>query len=105
MASYTELRGLFSKTDDTSDLYGKVEVALIIAALALIEATTPTAADNAYAAAVFNNPKLEAQKIMMAVLASNKDEAEADIKSATDTAVQTAVDAVVPAMRDALAGV
>lgn len=105
MATYTEIRDLFPKKDDTEELYGKVEVSLIVAALNLVQATTPTAADKAYAAGVFDRPKQEAKKIMMAVLASNKDQTVVSIKTASDAAVQTAVDSVVPAMVDALAGV
>lgn len=100
MATYTELRTLF--TD--SDLMEKVEVAVVIAANTLI-AGTPTAADKVWAASVFSNPKTEASKALMSVLAENNDAAVAVIQAATDTSIQTNVDAIVPILVDAMAGV
>ncbi len=100
MATYTELRQLFS--DD--ELRNKVTTACIIAAHELLSGT-PTAADKAFAETVFSSPDAVGDKILMAVLAANKDATVSGIQGATDSAIQTAVDAVIPAMVDAMAGV
>jgi len=100
MASYIELRELFN--DDV--LVNKVTVATIIAANNLLTGT-PTAAEKAYAALVFANPRGEADKVLMSVLAANAGVAKATIQTASDSAVQTKVDLVVPVLVDALAGV
>lgn len=100
MATYQELRGLFSD----SDLNEKVEVAVIIAANNLIGGT-PTTAQKAWAATAFSSPKSEASKALMAVLAENSGATVAQIQSATDASVQTNVNNVVSTLVDALAGV
>ena len=100
MATYTELRQLFADPD----LREKIEVAVIIAANNLIGAT-PTTAEKAWAAAAFANPGSAATKAMMAVLAKNSSASVAQIQSATDNTIQTQVNAVVPTLVDALAGV
>lgn len=100
MATYLELRGLFNN----DVLLNKVSIALLVAVGALI-AGTPTTADKAYAAAVYDNPQGEARKALMSVLAANKDATLSSIKSASDSAIQTNVDAVVSILVDALAGV
>lgn len=100
MATYTELRSLFSD----SDLMEKVEVAVVIAANDIIT-TTPTTAEKAWASTVFASPKGEASKAVMAVLADNSALSVAAIQGATDVAIQTKVDAIVPILVDALAGV
>lgn len=100
MASYQELRGLFSD----SDLMEKTEVAVVVAANNLVGGA-PTAAEKAWIAAVFANPGAEAQKALMNVLAANKGLAVSAIQSASDSALQTNVNAVVPTLVDALAGV
>lgn len=100
MATYLELRGLFSD----GDLTNKVAVAVLIKVDGLITGT-PTAADKAYAAAVYANPQAEARKALMSVLAANESLALATLQSASDSAIQTKVDIVVPILVDALAGV
>ena len=99
MASLTELRQLFSH----SDLTEKVESAVVIAANNLLSGT-PTAAQKAWAANVFSNPSTEAKKALMAVLASNSGASVNQIISANDTAIQGAVNTVVPYLVDAMAG-
>ncbi|MEE8207351.1 MAG: hypothetical protein V3T88_00125 [Nitrosomonadaceae bacterium] len=100
MATYTELRDLFND----GDLTNKVAVALIIAVNDLLLGT-PDAADRLYAARVFANPQSEARAVLMAVLAGNSSATVVQITGATDAAIQTKVDAVVPQLVDALAGV
>lgn len=100
MATYQELRALFND----SDLLEKVEVATVIAANDLL-ATSPTAQQKAWAAKVFADPKIEAMKAVMAVLAENKTATVAQITTATDVTVQSNVDGVAQILVDALAGV
>ena len=56
---------------------------------------TPTADQQKYAAHVFSNPRTEAKKALMSVLAANSAASVAAIQGATDPALQTNVDAVV----------
>lgn len=100
MATYLELRALF--TD--SDIMEKVEVAVVVAANAMLSGT-PTTAQKAWAATVFSAPLPEAKKAWMAVLATNKNENVASIHGATDAAIQSQVNAVSQVLVDALAGV
>ncbi len=93
MATYTELRDLFS--DDT--LRNRVEVAVIVAADGLL-AGTPTTDQQKWATAVFDSPRREGNKAYMAVLAANSGATVAQIQSATDAAIQANVDSVVPAL-------
>lgn len=102
MATYQELRVLFND----SNLLEKVEVAVVIAANTLVaDPATPDAPDKAWAAQVFSNPKAEAQKAVMAVLAENSGATVSAIQTATDASIQTNVDGVVSTLVDALAGV
>jgi len=100
MASYTELRGQFG--DDS--FRNRVTMATIIAANNLLEAT-PTAADRAWASNVFTSPDAQGRIVYMAVLAANKALTIVQITGATDAAIQSNVDAVVPSLVSALAGV
>lgn len=93
MATYAELRALFN--DDA--MRNRLDVAVIIAANTLLGGT-PTAADQNWAAAAFNNPRTEGQKAFMAVLAENKGLSVSAIQGATDAAIQTNVDAIVPSL-------
>ena len=99
MASYTELRGLVS--DDA--LRNRVTVAVLYFANNLIQGT-PTSADNAFALAVVGDPNLWGRRVMNLVLVENGASTIAQITGATDAQLQTAVDLVTPALRDALAG-
>lgn len=99
MASYLEIRGLFN-----SDLVNKVEVAVIVAANNLASGT-PNTAQKAWIAHAFNSPNVEAKKALMAVLADNVGLTVDQITTADDVVVQTKVDAIVPILIDALAGV
>lgn len=99
MATYQELRALFND----SDLQEKVEVAVIIGANNLITGT-PTASETNWAATAFSSTKQEANKALKAVLAENAGLTVAQIQAATDAAVQTNVNGVIPILVDALAG-
>lgn len=100
MASYEELRSLFNN----SDLINRIDVAIIISANNLL-AGTPTATEQSWAAYVFSKPRVEAEKALMAVLATNNTLTTAQITSALDPALQSAVDTVVPTLVSAFAGV
>ena len=99
MATYDELRTLFG--DDP--LRNKIEVAVIVAAEAIRgeDANTPNH-DNrlVWAKQAFDNPQGAATKMLMALLAANKDATVAQIQSATDEAIQTKVDAAVDVFAD-----
>lgn len=99
MAAYSDLRNLFN----ASDLRNRVTTATVIAAYGLLGGT-PTAADRAWAQEVFKNPDGRGQEVLMAVLAANKDQTTGNITGATDAAIQTAVDAVVPQLVLAFSG-
>ena len=100
MATYIELRGAFGN----DDLRNKVVMATVIAAYELLGGT-PTAADRTWISAVFANPETEGRKAFMGVLAANVGLALTAIETATDSAIQTQVDIVVPQLVSAMAGV
>lgn len=90
MATYSELL----QAAENESLRRKIRVAVVIAAEEIrMEAdTTPNhAARRVWAAAVFRNPGAEADRMLWAVLAQNKDATLLQITGATDVQVQTAV--------------
>ena len=93
MATYSELHSLF--TND--ELRKQASVAVMVSANDLISGT-PTAEEQKWAASVFSSPRSEGIKALMAILAENKSASLAAITSATDSAVQAQVDAVVPSL-------
>ena len=94
MATYQEIRAIWS--DVSSDaLKLQVDVATVIAAEAKLSDGAATAAQQKWAGAFLSNPKGEAKKALLAVIASNKDATIAQMQGATDATVQTKVDAVV----------
>ena len=99
MATYTELRQLFS--DDA--LKNKIDFAVVVAAETLLSGT-PTAAEQMWAAHVAAGPRAESDKAFMFMLATNKAATVEGIQTATDASIQTAVDAVVDTLVLAHAG-
>lgn len=91
MATYAELFEL----RNNSGLKNKVTVAVIVAAEAIRSEGTPTAPRLAWAKAAFENPKKEAERMLMAVLAANKDADASAIAGASDSTIQTQVTAAV----------
>ena len=91
MATYTELRQLFNN----DDLRNRVATACLIYAHGLLSGT-PTDAQKAFAEKVFNDPDAVGRKIMMGVLAANKAATTAQIQTASDSAIQTQVDNILP---------
>ena len=99
MATYLELRGLVND----GDLSNKIDIAIVIAANNLLSGT-PTTAQQKWAASVFNEPRSESKKALMAVLAANSGATLSAIRNATDAAIQNQVDAVVDALVVAYGG-
>ena len=91
MATYAELFEL----QKNSELRNKVTVAVIVAAEAIRAEATPTVPRLAWAKAAFENPQQEAVRMLMAILAANKSATVAQITGASDSAIQTKVDAAV----------
>lgn len=94
MATYMELKQLYNN----SDLQDKTEVACIVAAEAIsVDASPPAnqAARLDWAAATCDSPRVAGARMLMLLLAGNKDQEVVDIIGATDAAIQTKVDAAV----------
>lgn len=91
MATLLEIRQQFSN----DDLRNRVTAATVIAANNML-AGTPTADEKAFAKSVFQSPGSVGALVTMAILAANKDATVAQINSATDTAIQNQVNAVIP---------
>lgn len=100
MATYTELRGAFGN----DALRNRVVMATVIAAYGLL-ATAPDAADRAWISAVFASPETEGRKAFMGILAANAGLSIINIEEATDAAIQTQVEVIIPSLVAALAGV
>lgn len=100
MAAYSEMFGLFND----SDLRNKVEFAVVVSAVQLLQAGAPTAEDRQWAVGVFNAPRDEGRKALMFVLADNRDSDVEQIKSATDDTLQNKVNSVREALVKAKAG-
>ena len=92
MATYAELFEL----RHNSELKNKVTVAVIVAAESIRSLDPPdTNVRLAWAKAAFENAGGEVGRMLMAILAANKSVPAEDIEGASDTAIQTQVDAAV----------
>lgn len=103
MATYTELAQLYS----VGTLREIVRVAVVDAALTIIgedQGTANHAARYVWAAKAIASPDGEATRFLMGILVANKAATVAQIQSATDSAVQSNVDALVDAFALADAG-
>ena len=100
MAEYEELHDLRSN----GPLIQKTQIAVIVAAEALISKAGPTSAELKWASSVLGNPAAEAKKVLMLLLAANKNATVDQITSATKEAVQTKVDSVVANLVTAFSG-
>jgi len=94
MATYMELFGLRS----SSDLQDRVAVAVVKSAQQLLDGATPTAAEVAWAIEAIDNPQGKMPGLLNYVLAKNSDLGVSAILSATDSAIQSQVDAAVAAI-------
>ena len=93
MATYIELRQLMND----GELPNKVSTAAIVYAQNRL-ANTPTLDEQKWAATVFSNPDSEGRKVLMGVLAANKDATVAQIQGATDAAIQAQVEIIAPSL-------
>ncbi len=108
MATYIELRNLFTDTD----LNNKIEVAIAIAAEMVASGNddvapfdqTAGAHDNRvrWAAAAITNTAVEAKRILKLVLAKNSNFSVAQIQGASDSAIQSNVNESVDVIATAL---
>jgi hypothetical protein len=89
MATYAELFDLRSN----SALRNKIAVACVKKAQTLLDQASPTVAEVAWANTTIGNPIAMADKIMNYVLVANSSVAVSQITGATDSAIQTNVDA------------
>lgn len=94
MATLEELAGLPGSVG-WDDLRHKVTAAAAIKAVALAEAPTPTAEQLAWAKTFLASPQAQADQIIHYVIADNAGVTTTQILGASDTAIQTAVDAAV----------
>lgn len=99
MATYIELYNLYG--DNT--LRNRCATALIVSAMAMLSAPTPTTAQKKFAIAVFQDPTSWGQKALAAALALNKTATVGQINAATDTALQANIDSIAQSFADALA--
>jgi len=99
MATYTELRQLYS----SDDLKNKIGVACIVAAEAI--RNEPPATENhanrlLWAKRAFQSPGSIREHMLMTLLAANKDLTVSQITGASDAAIQAKVDAAVNLFAD-----
>ena len=99
MATYAEIRQLFSN----SDLRNKVDVAVVVAAetIRVEDAGTDNHANRlVWAEQAFASPRGKSTEMLMAILAANKDLTTTQILGAADAAVQAKVDAAINIFAD-----
>lgn len=92
MATYLEIDGLGSNTD----LLAKVKTAALVRADAYRADGASTINQKRWAIAAMARPETEARKILPLLLVQNRALTLAQITNATDAAIQSAVDLVVP---------
>jgi hypothetical protein len=90
MATYAEL---YDKVGDSA-LKNRLAVAVAVKAQALFDLATPTAAQLAWADSAINDPFGKAEVFFRYLLAKNRALTIAQIDAVTDTAMQTAIDAL-----------
>jgi len=91
MATYTELYILAGD----NVLLDKITMAITIKADAILNDGAATAPQIAWAKTAFNDPQKQAKAFQYAVLAANKGATVTTITNATDSVIQTNVDAAV----------
>ena len=94
MASYVDIRSIWNDVSNDG-LKAKVDVAIVVAATDKLIGVTSTAAEYKWAGATLANPKSEARKALLAVMASNKDVTIAQMQGASKEVVQAKVDELV----------
>ena len=101
MATYSELRSLFSN----DDLRHRVETAVIIAAEAELAASPGSVEGRAWGLKVLRGPANWGRTAFLSVLASNNAASVGAIQSATDSTIQSNVDVAAPGWIAAEGGV
>lgn len=94
MATYIDLHN-YRVGPDSQDLVNRIAVAVSVKAQAIADSVTPTAEEIAWAVTALSAPRQHADTIVNYVLAANKGLSIAAITAATDSAIQTNVDAAV----------
>ncbi len=97
MATYTELHGLFGNTE----VRNRVEVAAVIAAQGILDGGSATEGQVAWARSVLATPRAVAVELWAYVLAKNKGAATAAITGASDSSIQSNVDAAAAVLKGA----
>lgn len=94
MATLAEIAGLCGNANWDS-LVEKVRAACLIKAHAITVEATPTANELAWAKASFAEPRRAADSVVWCVIAANSGATVSQIIGASDSAIQTAVNAAV----------
>ena len=94
MATYQEIREIWGNASNDG-LKAQVEVATVISAQAFLVSATASTDELKWASSVLSNPRGEAQKALMSVIAANKSVTVAQMQGASDAAVQTQIDSIV----------
>lgn len=94
MATYKEIYDLRSN----SDLRNKIAVAVLVKAQALLDLTTPTTKQVAWARDAISNPDGVAQPLLNYLLAKYDGLTVVQINGSPDSTIQTAVNSVVDAI-------
>lgn len=97
MATYFELATLTEEADWDAFLQ-KVLVATAIKATAIINAAAPSPEALAWARDAIGRPRAAGEDLVWYVVASNETASVAQILAATDSAIQTNIDAAVDAL-------
>lgn len=94
MASYAELATIRDQAGFGA-VVEKIRVAVVIKAVAYLDAATPTGAEVSWAQATLRNPAETAESVTWYVIGKNSAASVAQILNANDAAVQGNVDAAV----------
>lgn len=94
MATYLELSRI-TEENSWGDFIDKVKTACVIKATTIIDSATPTTEAKAWAEATIANREEAALSLVWYVIGSNDNLAIATILAASDSAIQTNVDAAV----------
>lgn len=92
MATYSELAGIAQNAGFPA-LRDKVMVSCVVKAVALMELSTPSAAQIAWAKMAIDSPAAAADGVIWYVIGANESATLAQILSASDAAVQANVNA------------
>lgn len=94
MATYLEIARI-TEESTWGDFFDKIKTACVIKATAIIDSTTPTTEAKAWAEAAIADRVSAADSLVWYVIGSNDNLALATILAASDTSIQTNVDAAV----------